>query len=419
MASLPNHGRINCNRCFKSSDKIVFNKTCRTEGEWRITANPFAWGNSDPEVIVLGFSKGPTQTAQIDKVSDDDVAFKSQHTNMSKMLAHIGLIPAADASIVTDAIKDTAGLIHFGSFVRCAVEFFDMKKSVWRGTDGGIIDKFFTSNFGAEVTLNCMDQYLSTVPSRSKLIVMFGMGTKLAYVKDCFKVYERARGGSWVWLNDIAYTDGKITVVHVEHFASLGSLIPDWIGQNENKRASYGLMARNAVMLSGVRQYDMDAAIQPIATTIAKPVAKYVAPLNSSSGRSEKNVRAPKVTDSQHEKEINWIIDKIRAAGYEEHKNIAKVAGFTSPSGQDIYLLKVQSGLNNIRFAVDPRLISAKIWAIPGVIDVSVDTLGHSNLTRFPKTRKKREEEIHHGRTVLLSNFSDLSEFLLVFGTLS
>lgn len=413
MANLPMHGRIYCLRCFKSCDRIEFNKTCRTEGEWRITANPFAWGNSDPEVIVLGFSKGPTQIMQIDKLPDNDVAFRSQRTNISKMLDHIGLVPAANGAYVTQAIKDVAGRFHFGSFIRCAVEFFDAKKEAWRGTDGGIIDKFLTSAFGAEVTQNCMNQHLASLPPRTKLIVMFGMGSKLAYVKDCFKVYERARGGTWIWLNDVAYTDGKITVVHVEHFASLGSLIPDWLGRNIDKRSIYGLMAREAVAHSGVQQYQYDLSSVPA------PATKSATPVKAAIVKPAKKGRIPRVMDSRRAAEIGRIIDAVLGAGYEKHKDNAKVAGFTSPRGREIYLLKEQSHLNNIRFAVDPRLSTEKLRALSGVDDVSNDTLGHSNLTRFPKTKKNREDEIHHGRPVLLSSFSDLPKFLEAFGSVA
>lgn len=33
--------------------------------DWRITANPMAWGNDRPEVLVLGFSKGPSQAGEL------------------------------------------------------------------------------------------------------------------------------------------------------------------------------------------------------------------------------------------------------------------------------------------------------------------------------------------------------------------
>jgi hypothetical protein len=49
-------------------------------------------------------------------------------------------------------------------------------------------------------------------------------------------------------VNDIAYTDRTVTVVHVEHFASQGANIPNWLGQNSHPRARLGLMAREAVI---------------------------------------------------------------------------------------------------------------------------------------------------------------------------
>ena len=51
---------------------------------------------------------------------------------------------------------------------------------------------------------------------------MFGLGAGGSYVATARKAIEKARGGTWRTINDVAYTDGKITVVHVEHFASPG-----------------------------------------------------------------------------------------------------------------------------------------------------------------------------------------------------
>lgn len=76
---------------------------------------------------------------------------------------------------------------------------------------------------------------------------MFGLGSKLNYVKEAFKLFKKARPGTWLYLNDVAYTDEKITVVHVEHFASRGAHIPNWLGEKENNRAKLGKMAQEAV----------------------------------------------------------------------------------------------------------------------------------------------------------------------------
>ena len=64
MSCLPSHGRVSCSRCYLDPAPL-FDESKRIEGEWRITANPLAWGNTNPEVIVLGFSKGPTQAGAL------------------------------------------------------------------------------------------------------------------------------------------------------------------------------------------------------------------------------------------------------------------------------------------------------------------------------------------------------------------
>ncbi len=39
----------------------------------------------------------------------------------------------------------------------------------------------------------------------------------------------------------------KITVVHVEHFASQGALIPNWLGENKSERSKLGGLAIESV----------------------------------------------------------------------------------------------------------------------------------------------------------------------------
>lgn len=77
---------------------------------------------------------------------------------------------------------------------------------------------------------------------------MFGLGTGLNYVDAAMKIFGFARPGEWRKLNDVSYTDGKVVVVHVEHFASQGSLIPDWLGLTGKPRARLGRLAQESVL---------------------------------------------------------------------------------------------------------------------------------------------------------------------------
>lgn len=253
MANLPAHGRVPCTRCLLDRE-VEFDVSKRTEGSWRITSNPLAWGNQKAEVVVLGFSKGPTQAGALTTIHHDLIAFKGSRHNVGKILIHVGLLKRNTtktiSEVIDDIVSDTTGRFHFGSLIRCTVERYDKVANGWKGSGGGMLDKFIATPFGTEVASNCCGQFLGELPKETKLIIMFGLGSKLNYVVSAKRLFEKARGTRFAQINSVAYTDGKITVVHVEHFASQGALIPNWLGENKHERALLGIMARDAVQLA-------------------------------------------------------------------------------------------------------------------------------------------------------------------------
>jgi hypothetical protein len=207
----------------------VFDETYREQGNWRIKSNPLSWGGENPTVVVLGFSKGPTQAGALVRSHHDQIAYKGSRENVGKILRRIGLLPKSVndkyAQKVDDLISDKDGMFHFGSLIRCTVEQFTEKKG-WIGSGGGMLDKFVATYFGNEVTGNCASSFL---------VVMFGLGTGKNYVRASRKLIEKARNTEMKWINDVSYSDDEIVVVHVEHFAAQGSLIPQWLGDGEYK----------------------------------------------------------------------------------------------------------------------------------------------------------------------------------------
>ena len=77
-------------------------------------------------------------------------------------------------------------------------------------------------------------------------MVMFGLGKERGYVASARKVIEAAQPGTWRRINDVAYGDGRVTVVHVEHFAARTHVLR-WLGERDHPRAELGLQARDAV----------------------------------------------------------------------------------------------------------------------------------------------------------------------------
>ncbi len=253
MNSLPCHGKIDCNLCYKGQS-VSFDHTQQEDNGWRISANPLAWGNATPEVVILGFSKGPTQAGALTAAPHNEIAYKGGRVAVGKILAHVGLIPGGDNTALKETVNgiiaDSSGRFHFGSLIRCTVERYDEKSDQWKGSGGGMLDKFVATSFGASVAGQCSKNFLSNLPSKTRLVVMFGLGTRGNYVTEARKLIEKARPGNWSTVNEVAYSDGKVTFVHVEHFASQGALLPNWLGENQHDRSRLGLFARDAVQLA-------------------------------------------------------------------------------------------------------------------------------------------------------------------------
>lgn len=60
-------------------------------------------------------------------------------------------------------------------------------------------------------------------------------------------IAAEAGSGSWRSVNEVAYTDGRVTVVHVEHSRVRGAHLSNWLGENAHPRADLGFLAREAV----------------------------------------------------------------------------------------------------------------------------------------------------------------------------
>jgi hypothetical protein len=72
MALLPQPGRVVCAICHRGQP-YAFDLTRMEDDGWRITNSPLAWGNPSPEIVVLGFSKGPTQAGALARVPHDQI----------------------------------------------------------------------------------------------------------------------------------------------------------------------------------------------------------------------------------------------------------------------------------------------------------------------------------------------------------
>lgn len=210
------HGPSNCQVCFKTEKKLIWNSSDyqifeKTTARWRLRRNPAYWGAADPEILVLGFSKGPEQNRLIEQGTRfEDIPFndrkRQMRNNLQRILSTIGLI---DAEIdISKLFESTETRFGFASLVRCSVETFDHGK--WIGTAGNIMAKTINSN--PPFVSTCITTHLSNLPESVRLIVL--LGVTIGYVRGV----RNLLGG--VQINpseDYVYEAMERLCIHVPH----------------------------------------------------------------------------------------------------------------------------------------------------------------------------------------------------------
>lgn len=220
------HGCSDCRVCFKDAG-LPWHSPLEDQfavggHRWSLRANLGYWGSAAPEILVLGFSKGPEQAKLIGehvagsypKVRFEDIAFNDGRNlmrgNLKKLLTSIGLLdPKAS---IDKLFEPTEKLFGFASLVRCSVAYAKPNSDAFVGTGGGITST--TLKKRPDFVRNCVKQHLGEIPRRVKLIVM--LGVTMGYVVES----KELLGGDPFFPGaacSYAYMSGQTPVIHVPH----------------------------------------------------------------------------------------------------------------------------------------------------------------------------------------------------------
>jgi hypothetical protein len=235
---LPVHGKIDCRECFKG----VSGNITSPHREWKMINDPGAWGSSEPEFLVLGFSKGSTQAGIYEKGNFEDIAFAGMRARLTLALRLIDVL--GDSETVDDKISDPNSNIAFGSLIRCSVSRIDTKASKKRGLDvysctGPLITKSFVEI--PQVIDACTRKYLLNLPSSIKAVLMLGNGD--SYVNNCQELLRRLFPDDFVKINSMAIKANGRLWIHLAHPSGLNGHFNTWattdIGPGAKRLAAY------------------------------------------------------------------------------------------------------------------------------------------------------------------------------------
>jgi len=163
------HGPLQCRLCFSGTEKTL------VLGDWRLRNNPGYYGSSDPEILILGFSKGANQNKAATEGDFDRVAFAGARHRLRTVLETLNIMPS-DRSI-DDLMTAREKKFGVASLVRCSL--CKMKDGVCK-TSGDVIPSAFANTPTLAIIRRCATTFLGKLPSRVRLVVL--LGTSDSYI---------------------------------------------------------------------------------------------------------------------------------------------------------------------------------------------------------------------------------------------
>lgn len=244
MSSLPTHGRIACARCF--AGRADWGRSAIEENGWILENNPMAWGSSDPEILVLGFSKGVRQSGLNLSMPFEEIAFAGMRGRLAECLASLGLLPTDRP--FDHLFRASEPAFAFGSLIRCSVSHLPAGSDK-PSKSGEIIKALANRREGTDWVGNCVAAFLRDLPPRLRLVVL--MSNEGDYVEACFERIGRVRP-ALRRINEVAYADDRVMFVHIAHCSGTSvSHQQKWVARAAGRQGDKARLADAAVRLAG------------------------------------------------------------------------------------------------------------------------------------------------------------------------
>jgi len=228
MAGTVAHGRLTCRACWSGCSG---NHKFLDGGKSQIQNDPGYWGAADPAVLVLGMTKGFTQSNMMsgDVWKFDGVAFARFRPRLLRSLQAIGLMQGV--RIIDPKLTAKEATYGFASMVRCSLT---AKKGLKYVSESGAVVRALKNPEAEDVFDSCVNTYLRKLTKRTRLVVLLGNNDD--YVAFTNRVFRR------LFSDYVAYTRGDDQVfyaggrffVHTAHPSLSNGHFGNFISADEN-----------------------------------------------------------------------------------------------------------------------------------------------------------------------------------------
>ena len=205
------HGPITCDRCWKG-----ITATVQERGPFKLVRDPGHWGAINPSLLVLGISKGNTQSRAFAAGEFDTVAFKGIRDRLLQVLQTVGLLPCETPDQFEQRFRSDEKCLAFASVVRCSLTGQNRKPTGPTHTAESpfVIPAFRPGSEGYTFVSACVDKHIGHLPEATRTVILLGNAT--SYIKAVRDLFGRTLGGARV-INGVSYQARSALFVHVAH----------------------------------------------------------------------------------------------------------------------------------------------------------------------------------------------------------
>ena len=204
---MPKHGPITCNECKSFMSHIGTNTygvySCdvlsTTGGELVLENNPLSFGASNPDVLILGFSKGGNQNNKLEtsqactntKILDDKkfrtIAFHTHQPKIEIILKEIGLI--SEHETFAELLDPIESLFQFGSVIKCSLYIPDPDPKLKPKHDYSRKKIMNASTDAKKIMNNCINKHHSDIKDHA-LIIHFGTDKDYLEIIESINIFD-------------------------------------------------------------------------------------------------------------------------------------------------------------------------------------------------------------------------------------
>jgi hypothetical protein len=200
---------MTCDRCWKGVAEPV-----QDAGPFRLVRDPGHWGSPNPSTLVLGISKGNTQSNALVTGHFNDVAFKGIRHRLLAALQRVGLLLGETPADFDRRFTATELDYAFASVVRCSLTEMDRNKHAHTADSPNVVPAFKQGSEAYAFASACVDQHIGHLSELTRLVIL--LGNSDAYIKGLRALVGRTRGELRL-INDVAYRSRDVSFVHLCH----------------------------------------------------------------------------------------------------------------------------------------------------------------------------------------------------------